>query len=51
MNSSSEFDKGEKKKKSNKEKPIWNNPEPADVFFPPLFVGSVCKPNSDNLQI
>lgn len=50
MNSSFEFDNGErKKKKSNKEKPTWNNPEPSDVFFPPLSVGSVCKPNSDNL--
>lgn len=36
MNSSFEFDnenQERKKKERNKEKPIWNNPELADVFF------------------
>lgn len=35
MNSSFEFDNENQKRKKerNKEKPIWNNPELADVFF------------------
>lgn len=55
MNSTFEFDNENKKtwKKvgRNKEKPLWNNPGLADVLFPFLLVGSLCKYNSDNLQI